>query len=831
LKKVIFIPGIMGSELFEGKEFKGRTPRWFSPKDKNILRLKVNGNNPDDINDEISPGTPLEFGFSFVGNWFKKNIVYARIMDELEELNSTEIKFLPYGYDWRKSIFQLCTDFQAFLDLNCKPEDELVIVAHSMGGLLIHTYCQIAKSKGCLPNISKVITLGTPWRGSAKSFITLMYGLEKGCFPKKELISEVGKTFPSVYQLLPHPSYSPGKSFIHIGDRELLWQDMMDYIQRSNGVPFNNVKLINLNLHNSLNNPWPDGIKHYNFIGHSKGTINDIFLVDYQMLPCDGDETVPLKSAIPLSAFKESIPLFTEATHEGLVVSKKVLKCIRSVILKDKVSFDGITSEYTPKTDWIVQRIACPVEVFVENEREKLDLPSDEISKHLIGDATFIIYNKPISKKVYVEPYDKGLTSIETLFIKDGAVESVEKFPSIEVDPSTRTIIETNIANSNDVKTKIYVSEQHEEKPLQGVLVKVPKHRRIYSPMTDCYLKSENKSKDNHFDYNGVIVGFNAEVPEPSVILETRYRLNQGEWHIFNNKAINLTTGKNGLVYGKNTLEFYSIDVYENKEKVRKCEFVIEPPIPKSKARVIMHPGTNAEVKLEPLYNEVANYKYEYFLNGQLQNYEGSITLKNEGNQRIKYRAEDIFETKSEWTYLNIDLIALQDKIWNVSGFNGNINELVETLPHPKETFIRCIIGDSPKQLVDKIRKNSKKVILEFEDVIYEIYLMTKLELYLDYHSEIIRKSDKNITISFVIQDEEGNSIEGIIPHVKYILMPVKDPDHDIKLPVVTNKKNKFTFNMPVSHLSNDVEKIRIEFRDFKEREKPIATRDFKIER
>ncbi|MDI9334220.1 MAG: hypothetical protein QM533_07560 [Cytophagales bacterium] len=128
-----------------------------------------------------------------------------------------ERRLYVFDYDWRQDIVtnaralaRLVRDIQRDYQ---HPTLQVDLVAHSMGGLIARYYLRFGDrdvldgepqkvSMQGAANVRKLIQLGTPNLGSIDSLVALIRG-EKIGFGR--ISSETLATFPSGYQLLPHP--------------------------------------------------------------------------------------------------------------------------------------------------------------------------------------------------------------------------------------------------------------------------------------------------------------------------------------------------------------------------------------------------------------------------------------------------------------------------------------------------------------------------------------------------------------------------------------------------------------------------------------------------
>ena len=154
---------------------------------------------------------------------------YGRIMDVLEKAGGYELavpgqavrgtvkRYYIFTYDWRQDNVRTVRRLDRFIEQiradYGRPELKVDIVAHSMGGSITRYYVRYGTQDVLDDNdfpvtnyggerVRRVILLGTPNLGSAKAIISLTKGFKIGF---GVIPVEVLATFPSTYQLLPHP--------------------------------------------------------------------------------------------------------------------------------------------------------------------------------------------------------------------------------------------------------------------------------------------------------------------------------------------------------------------------------------------------------------------------------------------------------------------------------------------------------------------------------------------------------------------------------------------------------------------------------------------------
>jgi len=243
LAPIIFIPGIMGSPLYDDINsdnhllnnplslFNERI--WIDPyRPDNIfqqgyllaLRLDESGENPFAQYNHIKVA-PLrgDGGNTLIDNLEKKPLdsykgffdYFTRaergyVLDQTELLHPpSDINLFCYSYDWRKSVAWSGRNLSAYIDsvLKWTESNKVNIVAHSMGGLVAKSCVKYSNTE----RINKLIFIGTPHLGAPKIYYTMLTGdVEFGLVDKfisNETIKIITRNMPSTYQLFPSKEY------------------------------------------------------------------------------------------------------------------------------------------------------------------------------------------------------------------------------------------------------------------------------------------------------------------------------------------------------------------------------------------------------------------------------------------------------------------------------------------------------------------------------------------------------------------------------------------------------------------------------------------------
>ncbi|MCA9174046.1 MAG: alpha/beta fold hydrolase, partial [Planctomycetales bacterium] len=187
---VVFLPGILGSSLGKPRALFGNDTIWFDP-----VSIAM-GDAPELKLTESSPVKSL----GIVP--LKHNFIRFR-------LTIAGFRVLSFHYDWRRSIPELGKRLAEFIAAD--RADEVMIVAHSMGGLVSRAALKAASPK-VRKKIKRIVMLGTPNHGSF-SPVQVLQGLNStvqliGKISRTDpvdLVKSTFSTFPSVYEMLPQP--------------------------------------------------------------------------------------------------------------------------------------------------------------------------------------------------------------------------------------------------------------------------------------------------------------------------------------------------------------------------------------------------------------------------------------------------------------------------------------------------------------------------------------------------------------------------------------------------------------------------------------------------
>lgn len=186
---VIFVPGLMGSELWRGNEriFPHIKTLFTNPE---VLRYPE-PLEPRKIVDEvvIVPNLVKLDQYNRLGDYLVEELGYQRGVD-----------FFEFAYDWRQDVRQSARQLGALVE-SLPRGQPLVIIAHSLGTMVSRYYIERLGGKG---RVERVILMGGPHRGVVKALTSLLSAPELLPFGiMGERLRQVSMSFPASYQILP----------------------------------------------------------------------------------------------------------------------------------------------------------------------------------------------------------------------------------------------------------------------------------------------------------------------------------------------------------------------------------------------------------------------------------------------------------------------------------------------------------------------------------------------------------------------------------------------------------------------------------------------------
>jgi pimeloyl-ACP methyl ester carboxylesterase len=217
---VVVLPGILGSTLHRDGHLvwapsAGSALRAIATFGASLRRLEL----PAGIGDQhpcdgVEPASLMPDLHVMPGIWtpvkgYDTLLARLRRLGYREPAPGTPGNLLPVPYDWRLSCRYNAQRLAAIIEPALQQwrdqggpcaDARVVFVCHSMGGLIARWY--IERCSGA-EITRKLITLGTPYRGAARSLGQLINGASPGLGPFRFDLTRFARSMPSLHQLLP----------------------------------------------------------------------------------------------------------------------------------------------------------------------------------------------------------------------------------------------------------------------------------------------------------------------------------------------------------------------------------------------------------------------------------------------------------------------------------------------------------------------------------------------------------------------------------------------------------------------------------------------------
>lgn len=210
---VIVVPGIMGSELVDletdtilwGMSAKSYASLWTSG--SLWERLSVTDDERGGKTGRVKATRLLTSpAFAPVLRGIEP---YARLMAGIRAISPHSDAVLGYPYDWRLPVAYNAARLAAAAEQHLtnwrkhpcgSPEAKLVLVAHSMGGLIARFFTGVLGDGG---EVRQTVTIGTPFQGAVKIVFLLDRGSGGPPTLPRQRLRALARTMPGVHDLLP----------------------------------------------------------------------------------------------------------------------------------------------------------------------------------------------------------------------------------------------------------------------------------------------------------------------------------------------------------------------------------------------------------------------------------------------------------------------------------------------------------------------------------------------------------------------------------------------------------------------------------------------------
>lgn len=255
---VMFIPGVMGSRLYEEEDLTDNE-LWLSILDSKHSRLDLDSQGKS-LKNIYTLDDTQNFGENETGiiDEIKGLNIYNSFIDSLRDWKNDgtieDYVFIPY--DWRLSLDDIVTfgatttgkklsytNSQNFKDSfilkklselqKSSPTGKVTIIAHSNGGLVAKALIQKLKDTNnpLYNKIDKLILVAVPQIGTPDAIVSLLHGsdLGSGLIMDNERSRWLAENMPTVYNLLPSKSYFKTVDPSFVVDKVVFFENKVDF--------------------------------------------------------------------------------------------------------------------------------------------------------------------------------------------------------------------------------------------------------------------------------------------------------------------------------------------------------------------------------------------------------------------------------------------------------------------------------------------------------------------------------------------------------------------------------------------------------------------------
>ncbi len=351
---VVVLPGVMGSELSDAggnavwSTSLGSVVKGLLTRGKAIKRLQL----PDGIGDGAAPdgvtATRLMRDIHVIpGIWsvsigYEQMVAWFRSTFDVVEPGAGVANFVQFPYDWRLSNRASARALQRTVEplleqLRTQPgkaDARVVFVGHSMGGLVARYYVDVL---GGHEITRKVITLGTPHRGALNALVSLVNGVSKGFGPLKVNLTDLSRSLPSLFQLLPEYACVETPSGLRKTTEIVLPE--LDTAAVADAMRFHEELRIGAQAHGAKYHAHP-------IIARTQPTDTTARIADGRVTALrtisgvdeGGDATVPRLSAVPYGVTPDSpIVRYVQEKHGALPANDPVLVELEGILTANEV--------------------------------------------------------------------------------------------------------------------------------------------------------------------------------------------------------------------------------------------------------------------------------------------------------------------------------------------------------------------------------------------------------------------------------------------------------------------------------------------------------------
>lgn len=616
---VLIIPGVLGTEI-------SKPDNIFEKLWLDIVRTIA------DIGDQFMD--PLQFNVDLtpsdtslviddvirkkvfnIGNLIERNFDYTDgLLSEFQNQGYTEgTDIFLFPYDWRYGVNNSNIDSlkQKIEEIRVQTEsDEVDIIAHSTGGLLVKKYVVDNQTDN---HIGKAVFVGVPNTGAPQAVKTLLQGSNFGVpLLADEEMKKIAKNMPVIYDLLPSQKYFNDKgSYIKILNQygSLSTFNDLDFDQvnsfLTNDHNFNNQALSNAHdLHTADFDNFDmrdSGVDVYSINGckagtlrgiienRSKDTSGDIFL-SYDLLePTPGDSTVPLESSTSLPMNQSNRYYALAGNHSDMPSRDGIRQEIVNLITGSSLDIDDslITQDISKcELDGDYLKIKSPVDIDIIdqdgnhsgllNGAIQNDIPN--ASFEIMGDHKFVYLpsDEGQTYTISLKGTDTGVFTLKSENISSSEVTQTEVFSNIPV--TTSLTGQVNLGDTTTLSLDNNGDGTTDQIIQPSSVVDSNQSQDLISPVSTAVINGQEGQigfyrSDMNINISAIDPIITGQESQTSGILKINYNLDDTGYQIYST-PITVTTE------GEHTLKFFSTDKSGNNEMERSISFTIDKTSP-----------------------------------------------------------------------------------------------------------------------------------------------------------------------------------------------------------------------------------------------------------
>lgn len=190
-RPVVFVPGMMGSELWQGNQRVWPNIKLLFKNPELFRYPSTVPLEPRGIVDEvvIVPNLIKLDQYNRLGDYLVEDLGYERGKD-----------FFEFAYDWRQDVRNSSLQLGKFIE-NLPTTRPITIIAHSLGTMVSRYYIEFYGGK---KRVERIMLMGGPHQGVVKTLTSLLLAPEILPFGiMGERLRQTSLTFPSSYQIIP----------------------------------------------------------------------------------------------------------------------------------------------------------------------------------------------------------------------------------------------------------------------------------------------------------------------------------------------------------------------------------------------------------------------------------------------------------------------------------------------------------------------------------------------------------------------------------------------------------------------------------------------------